>query len=378
MSIFGRESSAELEINNAEYEGLLGVTDDVSSSSVKSELRYGNDSADDEDDFSEYDIEDEERPNRFQGKDSTWRTWNESEIKLYESLRQTSANSLGAVCLWWTRKTSAKTDADVAGTERSKRKRGSSMSKLERRASKGFALWPRVLHRVPSLDERFGRPRVPKHRRSSRRKRLAAAVNVIDECMKAHAVRSATTRKPSEVVHSGACEPHRLRRDGSTDSPTSTNDGSINDQDTATTDGPDGTMTFATGPDAIEVILSAEDYVSRQWVERKLTSTILSDVEKLLIALHEGRMQQQLEVGEARKSRHTSRKTDPDYLKRPDGNDKKALAAWRKRRSRDKQERDAERFPNARCWKDILSAAALRDWDSDALKLATERCKIIF
>ena len=355
------------------------------------------------------DEDDEDRPNRFQGPDSTWRFYTEDERSLIASLDQVRANDL-SVHLYNAHALKARLyDPETAASTKpwqSKKHwmRPSEDGKLPWHPDQKWTAWPLSADDVPRKDEVFGKTiddfeaeqstlRKPMEWRPS-----ADLVEELEALMLKQAKERFRSRDWEMVEQTKAEEVAQVpdnergvahlisdQRDTSgnknNDSGLSREERSRMHADAPTIDGDGGQVScFSTDDEKAAEIL------------RPSVRHVVSQLDDLLLALHKSRLGQHRNSGSASQSRSVSRSsTQARKRKRVTsetkygsassaGSDEQADSGEKEASSAGTTGRRSDRGSRlgTRDWSEVLGMASLIGWDQAVVDRAARRCASLF
>lgn len=375
MSLFGTGTTPEVEsgdeesiAQSSEPEGLTPI---VSEAKTQHEefVSHSSDSA------SESYIEEEERANRFGGKGSTWRSWNENEIQIYGSLRQIWSNDLGATCLWWERETSLKTEGDESFSWHSRRRWHQTKPEGAKRLPSHFSPWPLPPGRVPDIDEHFGPPRDSLRWTLSRKERMTEAKQDIGESLVAHGLRAARKTAKEEIHSNGRRVVQNRSLPIRTTEDFHSEEISDDDETHESIRSYSQTMDNAKPDDTKNLIFSVDDELCTSKLQQ-FPGAIIQKLDDLLLAMHH-----------SRQGHYAARPRTPSRVQAEEEGDSESDAASeisdqvKARRRKEKIKKRLQRLsggePRPRDWSEVLGAAALIRWDFNAVKSTAARCNAL-
>ena len=327
--------------------------------------------------------EDYERPNRFRGKPSTYRSWIADEREMYDSM----------IHIWIDEKFSSElvrqrreTAIDMIGDEsfswRSTKRWHDQKHDTIMPTKHLSTLWPLKPSRVPALDEDWDKPKNLNREKVLRAGNILESSKALEELLIAHGLRTARQRWESRASNSSECPTQTagsgIHNQNDDELPWDLLDRSDSEPESASQHALKETKQRVEEQDF--PVFSADDDLSARLLQKSVRA-ILPKLDKLLLALHSSRQGQQEAriTGKRKRSSETLSSSDESTINEdehvsPSLSD---VSSTEEQESK-KKRRNYVRKLEPRDWSEVLGTAALVGWDTASLKAAAQHCSSTF
>jgi len=364
MSLFGREVSPLAVTDGDESAGEQsdGPPDlGGSSFTMDDEFEFKSDT----DSSNKDNEEDDARSNRFHGKASTWRSWNDDEIRTHTSLLQIQDKELSDALIDLHREISLNTVGDESYSWRSQ-KRWQLQKLGGTQIHSKFDSWPLPPHRVPDINEQIGRPRNTSGPDPSTGMRIGDATDTIQQGLIAYGVQCAKKRKRIAMAKTSSHTKDNVM-------PTREAQASCNLDDRSR--GDTAAVDELGSQEGETAVLSLDDDLCQSMLENS-SQSIFPVLDKLLLSLHHSRNRQH----NNRHSRPSKTDKGSPFSKTSEPNDDSDLESHPHSSTDQKKLKRPHQFIplRPRDWSEVLGVATLMGWDSEVIQRAAKRCSVLF
>jgi len=374
MSLFGQEVSPPVERDRDKSAGEQSESDGspaLGASSSTTDDEFGSKS--DKGSSDSYSEEEDARSNRFHGKPSTWRSWNDDEIRTHSSLLQTQDNALSDALIDFHHEISLNAVGDESYSWLSKRvwqlqKLGGTQVHSE------FSSWPLPPHMVPDIDEQIGRPRSTSGPDLSLAMRIGDATNTIQQSLMAYGVQCAKKRKRIAMAKTSSLTKANIIPTREAQAPCNSDDRSSGE--TAAVDERVSIDADDLGTQEGETAVFPLDDDRCQSMLENSSQSIFLVLDKLLLSLHHSRDRHY----NNRHSRRSGTDARNPFSKTGEPNDNSDLEPHPHSSTDQKKLKRPYQFRRLRPrdWSEVLGAATLMGWDSEVIQRAAKRCSVLF